>query len=225
MKLKVQEKAEAIRLRKLGHSYREILKRVPVAKSSLSGWLRHLNLTPEQVVELEKRSKILQDKGRLKVALINRAKRIERERKVFNIAKIEFENYVNDTLFNIGVTMYWAEGSKKNPNFQFINSDPKVIKIMIMWIIKYLKIPRELIGIRLYIHRPYAHENCEEFWSKIIQIPVDKFKKTVYKPTPHSIKRNPHYKGCLRLEVSKIDNYRKVMVWQKLLSERLLMLQ
>lgn len=217
MKIRVQEKFEAIKLRKLGLSYKEIMKQVPVSKSSLSGWLKYINLSEEQLEELKKRSKILQDKGRLKVALINREKRIKREEETFNKAKEEFYLYISELFFIIGIVLYWAEGSKKHQNFQFVNSDHKIIEIMFKWILKYLKIPKESIEIRLYIHEIYKHENCELFWENILKISSSNFKKTVYKPTLHLIKKNPDYKGCLRLGVGKIDNFRKMVAWQKLL--------
>ena len=48
MKKMVQEKETAVALRKKGLSYNEILKRIPVAKSSLSLWLRDLPLTKDE---------------------------------------------------------------------------------------------------------------------------------------------------------------------------------
>jgi len=222
MKLRVQEKQEALKLRKQGRSYKEIMKRVPVSKSTLSGWLTHLKLTTEQEAALEKRSKIIQDRGRLKAALTNRKNRIRREQEAVSAAKKEFPLYIKDHLFVAGIVLYWAEGSKKSSSFQFVNSDPEAIKVMVRWITAYLKIPKKSIGVRLYIHRVYAHENCEQFWAHMLQIPVKSLKKTVYKPTAHKVKKNPEYKGCVRLEVGKIDNYRKVMAWQKLLSAYIL---
>ena len=53
---KEQEKIEAIRLRKKGLSLREIIQRVPVAKSTLSLWLRSVGLSKKQKQRLtEKR--------------------------------------------------------------------------------------------------------------------------------------------------------------------------
>jgi transposase len=56
MAVKVKEKEIAIELRRQGYSYSEILKRVPVAKSTLSLWLRSLGLAKQQKQRLtEKR--------------------------------------------------------------------------------------------------------------------------------------------------------------------------
>jgi transposase len=56
MAVKVKEKEIAIELRRQGYSYSEILKRVPVAKSTLSLWLRSVGLAKQQKQRLtEKR--------------------------------------------------------------------------------------------------------------------------------------------------------------------------
>jgi len=54
--MKRKEKEEAIRLRKLGYSYNEIIKLLPVAISSLSLWLRSIELNDEAKQRLFNRS-------------------------------------------------------------------------------------------------------------------------------------------------------------------------
>jgi transposase-like protein len=53
--MKIQEKNEAIRLRKLGQSYKEIKRKVDVSKATLSLWLRDIQLTPQQLAGLRGR--------------------------------------------------------------------------------------------------------------------------------------------------------------------------
>ena len=45
---KIKEKEKAIKFRKEGFFYSEILKKVPIAKSTLSLWLRSVGLTERQ---------------------------------------------------------------------------------------------------------------------------------------------------------------------------------
>jgi hypothetical protein len=100
-----------------------------------------------------------------------------------------------------------------------MNSDPEVAQLMVKWIEKYLGVSRLDVRPRLYIHRVYESENCEKYWSDLLGIPLEKFQKTIYKPTPHTVKRNQNYKGCLRLEVGKVRNFVTVMAWKRLLVE------
>ena len=46
--LKIEEKIKALELRRKGLTYKEILKQVPVAKSTLSLWLREVGLSKTQ---------------------------------------------------------------------------------------------------------------------------------------------------------------------------------
>ncbi|MFB6307108.1 MAG: hypothetical protein ABEH43_09015, partial [Flavobacteriales bacterium] len=143
----------------------------------------------------------------------------KREEKAKEEAKKEFENHKNNSFFVFGLSMYWAEGSKKHPPPHFMNSDPRIISPMVKWFEKFLGYSKDEMKFRLYIHEPYKDENCEEFWSNVINVPSHKFKPTVYKPTKHSVKKNPDYKGCFRITIGGTHELRKLKAWQNLLSK------
>ena len=94
-----------------------------------------------------------------------------------------------------------------------------MINVMLSWIEKFWSVPRKDIGVRLFSHKLYAHERCEEQWSKEIAIPLSNFKKTIYKPTGLLVKKRPEYKGCLRVELGKTTNLRKMLFLQRMLLE------
>ncbi|HEY4474866.1 MAG TPA: hypothetical protein VJC06_03020 [Candidatus Paceibacterota bacterium] len=66
MILKLQEKEKAILLRKEGLSYNEILKQVPVAKSSLALWLQSIELSEKQKQRLIEKKLASARRGALK---------------------------------------------------------------------------------------------------------------------------------------------------------------
>ena len=66
MKSKIEEKNKAIELRKQGLSYREILEQIPVAKSSLSLWLKSVKLAESQKQRLTEKKLASARKGALK---------------------------------------------------------------------------------------------------------------------------------------------------------------
>lgn len=223
MQAKVQEKNKAIKLRKKGYSYKDILREVPVAKSTLSNWLKDLPLTKREKEYLKTRRNKNISRGRIKAATANRENRIERDKQLFQNAKEEFSKFEESAFFQTGVALYWAEGSKKSHSFQFINSDADMIKLMINWIEEFLKTPKENLSYRLYIHKPYAHENCEEYWSDVVGVSSSIFKKTIYKPTRHLHKKNPAYKGCLRITIPKGKKILiKMIAWQNSLIDKYL---
>lgn len=214
---KVQLRNLAIALRKEGKSYNEILNEVPVAKSTISNWLRGINLTEQQYIDLNSRLKDRRARGRLRTGIALTAKRLVRENKVYAEAEKEFRLNIRDTLFSAGILLYWAEGAKKNNYFAFVNSDQDMVALMIQWIRRYFPSESLLLKYRLFIHLPYKNENCEEYWAHFLGIPVSSFEKTIYKPTPHITKKNFGYKGCIRVTITRIDVLRKMIAWQKLL--------
>ncbi len=219
MKSRLVEKAEVIRLRKLGHSYKEILQKVSVAKSSISHWLKHINLSNEELVYLEKMTEERKDGARLKAAFTNRTRRLKREEEICKIADKEFVEYIKELLFVAGILLYWAEGAKKSDYFYFVNSDVEMHRIMLRWVKKYLNLEGSKVGWRLYIHKPYQHEDCEKWWAESLGINMSEFEKTVFKITPHKIKKNSSYKGCMRFSIYSRAVFVKMIAWQKLLIE------
>jgi len=217
MKALVHEKERAIELRKKGYSYNEILKEVKVAKSSLSLWLKDSPLTADEKISLKKRKLGNITRGRIRAGATHRKNRLIRERGYYDEAKALFNKHGNKPLFHIGITLYWAEGAKRNNQFLFINSDPEMILCMVEWLESFLGYSRMELRYRLYIHKPYAHENLENFWMKLLQVTDEQFTKTIYKPTSLGIKKRPNYKGCLRIEVRKSrDLLCKMKFWQSM---------
>jgi hypothetical protein len=219
----VQEKAKAIELRRKGYSYREIRRAVSVSKSSLSLWLSDLPLTKTEKRYLRRRNSANITRGRIKWAAAMHQIRLEKQQALFKVSEKEFQEKSLDPFFHVGIALYWAEGAKRSSCFQFVNSDDGMIRVMLLWIEKFLSISRQHINVRLYIHKPYAHENCEKWWSEQISIPPANFKRTIYKPTGLLIKKRPNYKGCIRVELGgKLGGMtllRKMQFWQNLLLE------
>ncbi|MEX0918327.1 MAG: hypothetical protein WDZ93_04190 [Candidatus Paceibacterota bacterium] len=220
MRALVQEREKAIALRKQGYSYKEILAEVPVAKSTLSLWLGDLPLTKNEKLVLKDRKNANITHGRIKAASELRKRRLEREASWLEEARETFFTHKLDPLFHTGVALYWAEGSKRVNQWSFMNSDEEMILVMVKWLHRYGKINTNELFFRLYVHKPYAHENCEEWWAKKIGVRTNQFLKTVYKPTTLGVKKRPNYKGCLRIEVRKSKGLLcKMRFWQNILVE------
>lgn len=219
MRALVKEKETTLLLRRRGYSYRDILKTVPVAKSTLSEWLKNLPLTRFEKTALKRRKNANISRGRIRAAAALSARRLEREHVTREEATREYREYVNEPLFKVGVALYWAEGTKRHGGFSFTNSDPDMLALMVAWIERFLRIPRVNLKTRLYIHKPYAHENHEQYWAKRLNIPARNFRKTIYKPTGLLIKKRPNYKGCLKLIVDKVSLRLKMLFWQNMLIE------
>jgi len=220
MKPLVHQKAQAVALRQKGYTYNEIKEIVPVAKSSLSLWLKDLPLTKDEKLALKHRKDSRINHGRIKVAVILRTRRLNREKDQLAVARRVFKKYARDPFFHAGLNLYWAEGGKRTDQWQFMNSDADMQLVMASWLVKFADIHKEDLRFRLYIHKPYQAESCDEWWIKKLQVEPSQFLKTIIKPSGLGIKKRPNYRGCLRIEVRSSKALLNMMrFWQKMLVE------
>jgi len=217
---KIKDKENVINLRKLGYSYSEILEKVKVSRSSLSLWLRNINITNSQIERLRSKNATARKLG--SIAL--KRNRIEKTKIIIDKAKSEIENLDDYHLKIIGAVLYWTEGSKQkehNPSKElvFSNSDPKMIKIYLLWLKRCLLIKQEDIKFEIYIHETYNKTPNEliSYWSKVSGFSIDKFGKIYLKKNKvNSFRKNrgKEYHGVLRISVRKsTDLNRKVRGW------------
>ncbi len=216
----VSKKKAILDLRRQGHSYGEILRQFPdLSRGTLSKWCNTLQLTRAELKLLESRIGANRDRSRLFAAKTNHKKRLDREALISLESNEEFEKYRQDPFFVFGVALYWAEGAKTSRRFQFINSDPYIMQLMVKWIEKYLKIDKKDFSVRLYIHKIYSSEECHDFWAEALDIPKALFSKPVFKKTPHVLKRKESYKGCIRIDLPKVRPWLIVNNWQRSLGD------
>jgi len=217
---KTAQKLKAIELRKKGLSYSEIQKQVEASHSSLSLWLSDIKLTDEQMNRLSRKG----DEARKLGSLALKNQRLERTSEIIKKASSEIENLSLKDLMLIGITLYWAEGSKQkehDPSKQviFSNSDPKMIQIFLKWLKECLGIPSERIVFEIYIHKTHKKsiEELSTYWSNVTGFPISKLQKVYYKKNKvHSIRKNRgiDYSGVLRVSVTKsTDLNRQITGW------------
>lgn len=218
--MKLPEKIEAIRLRKTGKSYREIRKRLKVSKSTLSLWLRDVQLTEKQKKYLYH---TLKQQNAYRLA---KKKQEEKKKKIKEITELsikESQKLYKKSFFVAGLMLYWAEGdkSKESEIVKFSNSDPKMIKLMMRWFEQVCKVPKNKFHIGLHIHSLHCRKNIEKYWSTITKIPLKQFQKTQIKPTTLGQRKNPLYNGTCSIRIGNKDLFRKIMGWKEGVLEKL----
>lgn len=217
---KHQEKEKAIVLRKQGFSYSEILKRIPVAKSSLSLWLKSVGLSKSQKQRLTDKKLSSARRGALK----KKEDRILRTKIIKENAKKEVKKLTEREMWLIGIALYWAEGSKEkewNPGSrtQFTNSDPNMIRLFLNWLFEIVKIPKERVSLSIYIHENHENRIPEviNYWSKITDFPQNNFNQVYFKRNKiHTKRKNVglDYYGILRITVhASSELNRKISGW------------
>lgn len=220
MPLKQSEKAKAIAFRKEGKTYSEILKKVPVAKSTLSLWLRDVGLskTQKQKITVKKHKAQLRGGARRKEMRLTEVALM----KELGVRDIK---YISEReLFLIGVVLYWGEGTKKSGQrpgsmVDFANSDPDMVRIFVRWLRQCCNICDDYMQVRLHLH--ISHKDREEalkqLWSKMIGLPLDNFSKTVYKkhnPKTLRYKTGSDYLGLVSIRVKRSTTLnRRILGW------------
>ena len=219
MKSKFEEKKKAIELRKQGLSYREILEQIPVAKSSVSLWLKSVKLAGNQKQRLTDKKLASARRGAQKMKNI----RIALTKEIKDKARKEIGKLSKRELWLIGIALYWAEGSKekqsKSSKVLFSNSDPYMIKIFIRWLVEIIKLPKERISFNVVLHENNKHrlEEVNNYWITYTGFSSKSFGNIYFKRNKIQTKRKnvgENYFGLLRVGVKESSTLnRRIQGW------------
>ena len=207
MKRKQAEYEKAIILRKTGKSLKKIAKLLGVSTSIVSVWSKEVKLTEEQKEKLKKRKVRVRHLRRL--AKQSHLEKVLRVKKLFKDANAEIKPLSKKELFLTGIALYWAEGFKsiKENRLGFCNSDPRMIKFILKWFKKSLKVKNEDFILRTEFNETHRDrtEEIKSFWSKITGISLLQFEKPFYHRSTwlRNYANHKEYFGILRVRVRK----------------------
>ena len=218
--MKIALKNRAVTLRKQGNTYSEILKVIPVAKSTLSEWLREVGMA-------KKVKQIFTEKRRLaslRGGQAKRKQRIERSNKIFNSAEGEIGKLSKRELWLIGIALYWAEGSKEKESrpgsgIIFSNSDSEMVVLFLKWLFEIIGITRTQIHCEIYLHDSYKKEvpRFQKYWAEKTNLPLSYFNTVYFKRNKIKIMRRnigDLYNGQLRVKVYRSSSLnRQITGW------------
>ena len=209
-------RAEAVKLRNSGYSYGMIRQELGISKSTLSNWLSGIPFTPNK--ELIERV----GNGKLKSALHKHNLKLESIERAKRNAEQDIKELSERDLFMLGIALYLGEGGKTPELVRIVNSDPRVIRLMMRWF--HVCCGIKIQNFRAIIHL-YPDNNIEEalhFWSQEITLPTNQFNKTSIDRRENKSKFNkrklPH--GTLHLYVNSNGNkdlgvhlHRRILSW------------
>jgi transcriptional regulator with XRE-family HTH domain len=183
--MKSHEREEARRLRREeGLSIIQIARRLGVAKSSVSGWVRDIELTEAQVAKLIENQHLKVNQMRAREVNISKHRELRRQYQEEGRAKAR----ERDPLHIAGCMLYWAEGSKSNTSLSFANSDPDMIKFFLHFLRNSLGIPNHDIkmNIHCYTNNGIPLEEIERYWLEITELPIESLKSSIVNNQPSS---------------------------------------
>lgn len=207
---KYNERLRARELRSKGESIGNIAKLVNSSKGSVSVWCNDIFISKIQRDKLTLRSKEGRNKGRLIANENKKIERLDRLEKHKTIGKNKIGLMSERELFLIGAALYWAEGGKTQRITTFINSDPKMVLILIKWLKDCLNVSIDRLICRIEINEIHRDRLSiiEKYWSNLTKIPISQFTKPSLKHSKISkiYSNNDNYFGSLQIKVKKGTN-------------------
>lgn len=203
-------KKQSIEMRKQGLSYGEIRRKLGVAKSTLSFWLRQIPLSEKDKLRL------YDTRIRNMVAGPN-SNRVRRESEIESIIQVASEEISHpispDAHLLLGAALYWAEGTKSGA-VSISNSDPVLIAFIVHWFSEVFSVSPKSFKAWLNIYPQQNDDDLKRFWADLTGIPLSQFGKTFVKPLSKGVKKNNLYYGTIKIRVPKsTNNKHKIFGW------------
>lgn len=203
---KLVEQTQARKLRAEGMTLNEIATALGVSKSSASLWVRDVEFEPRP-----------QRTGPRRLGARQRGPNILQQRKQEEIERLRQEGVrriaqLSEREFLVaGAALYAGEGTKRDGEVRFANSDPRMVAFFCAWLRRFFSINEHRLRVRIYLHQGLDLDAATEFWSDVTGVPALQFRKP-YRAVPDpSIRTAKHVHGCAYVRYSCSATHRAVM--------------
>lgn len=228
IRISIEAKNNAIGLRKQGYTYSEISFKTGLSQGTLSSILSKIKLNPNEKNRIEE----IKLQARLKGAKVRNIQRNTKTQLLKDNAKeqIGVEDFSSTSFLMLGAALYWAEGSKEKSykpgsGLRFSNSDPKMVRFFVQWLVYNLNVETSRIVFDLYVHESRSSESHKyrKYWMNVIGINGISFGKIYLKHNKLNTKRKntgDTYRGLVRVKVSRSsDIVRMIEGWVERISD------
>lgn len=214
----VKKYFKAKRLRDKGYSLKEISEEVGIAKSTTSVWFRDYKLSRKALERIKARGLM----GRMRSS---RTMRLRRERLESSLRKKSRDLFDNTVITKnhqkiFCALLYWCEGrSRPESGVGFVNSDLAMVSMFMKFFRSSFSTHEEKFRACIHLHDYHSASKQTEFWSKISNIPIERFIKPYRKPnTGKRIREN--YPGCIDIRYYDARVARELVAIAKTFSEK-----
>jgi hypothetical protein len=203
--LKTTERLQARKLRtERGYSIKQIAKLLGVSTSSVSLWVRDIELTEEQHAVLRQRSAMYD--GQLLGRAVSSGRRRTERRAYQDHGRALARR--GDVRHAIGCMLYWAEGARNRNSVRFSNSDPEMVRTFVNFLRDYFPLRDENIRLTCHLFADHAERQreIENFWLEVAGLPRSSLCPSVvnvYSKYSAKKRRNKLPYGTCRVVVSR----------------------
>ncbi|MDQ5981974.1 MAG: hypothetical protein QG570_739 [Patescibacteria group bacterium] len=202
----ISTKQCVIAMRREGKTYSEIRAIFPIAKSTLSEWLREVGLSTPQKQRITKLREEAQQKG----ARIRHEMAVEKRDGIYGVSREEIGGLSDREVWLLATMAYWAEGGKERANpgsqIRFGNMDPRMIRLFLYWLLRIQKIPFSDLKFEIYLHDNNKHrvDIVKKYWSQELIVPINLLSVVRFKKHKVQTKRKnigDLYYGLIQVKV------------------------
>jgi transcriptional regulator with XRE-family HTH domain len=200
MKMKSEKRmfAEQLRLEH-GLSYSEISRRIGVSKSTLSNWLKHIDLTPEQETRIRQRLEANQSFFVAYAGQINRERFRKARANAFQTGVNVVSKLPNDAaLHELALAMlYLGEGDKTGNRLQIASVDPQILRYF-LWAVETLYgVSRTQMSFRLHLIKAASplEDRMIDWWAEQLFCSPTQFKRTQFDQRSRHTSITDNYRG------------------------------
>ena len=176
---------------------REIERQLGVSRSTVSAWVREIELTDHRREEIHARG----------VAARTRARRIyyrARRRRFQDEGRALARR--GEALHGAGCMLFWAEGSRHRNMAQITNSDPALLAFFMRFVRRYFDLPDDTfrIACNLFTDHEERQREIEDLWLATLDLPRSCMTKTIvnnYSRASKRTRKNRLPYGTCRLSV------------------------
>lgn len=207
------QKSKAVILRRKGYSIKYIEKILGIPRSTLSGWLRSVQLTKKQQTRLRRQAKQGLMRARVAAVRWHNAQKSARLEKAAQTGAEILKRIPNDAaILELALAfLYLGEGSKRNPATSLGSSDSRIAKFFIQCLKKIYGVPEEKIKCYLHLRADQNPKAMKRYWSRKLKLPLSNFGKPSLDKRTAGKATYSHYKGVCLIECGRVDIQRRLM--------------
>ncbi|HEU0085954.1 MAG TPA: helix-turn-helix domain-containing protein [Candidatus Paceibacterota bacterium] len=216
--MKKELRVEAIRLRKLGYSVKELARLLGVSKGTISVWVRGIELSTCAYNRLQRNYTKGQLASQQSIRKITEAKNRTADDFAKHIISDIKLSKNNSAL--LCAMLYICEGSKSlSEGVAFTNSNPKLMRTYMSLFRASFRLDEKKFRVRMHLHSYHNETTQTKFWSKVTKIPNKQFQKTYHKPS-NRIYKKEGYQGCIQVRYYDTKIVRNLLSIAKIFMER-----
>ncbi len=214
-------KEEICSIRRQGTSMTVIERRFGIARSTLSGWFRDIELTESQRTRLMKNSRDGWAKARRKAVIAhNNTKRLRLQNAKDQATKVMDKLTISDELLELTLAMlYWGEGAKKDSTY-LGSSDPRILRFFITILHRNYNVTDNMLRCDLHLRMDQDADELKLYWSHELGVSIDRFKYASFDHRTAGKATYSHYKGVCMVRCADIAIQRKLIYLYNLFCDK-----